>query len=172
MVNRARIATKHGMAAMFDALLFLTAVSVVAVTTIILSALPTEEADAQVQQLADRTHLVLCRMSVQPLGLDNASDDDPDAPHVMVGTIVVSLFSEAGAKGTLPTWLNSTLAKMLGEILGPRYFYRWMVSDGRSALSLASVGAPQPSDGEVFVSSLEMGGDPPIRSTLSIWPSG
>jgi hypothetical protein len=172
MVNRKRIVSKYGIAAMFDALLFLTVASVVVATTVILSAPPIEEVDAQAQELAERTHLVLCRMSVQPPGMDEETMNDSDGPFLTVSTIVVGIFVEAGGKAALPSWLNSTIARVLGEVLEPRYSYLWMVSDGGSAISVASFGQPPPLHGNVFVSSLELGGDPAIRSTLSIWSSG
>jgi len=171
MVSRTRISLKHGMAATFDALLFLTAVSVVVMTAILLSAPIIEDADEQAQTLVERTHLMLFRLTIQP-ALGGNGTGDPGGPFVSVSSVVVGIFDSAPGKVTIPAWLNSTIAMVLSATLEPRYSYIWTLSNGRSENILANPGHSPPSGGNIFVSCLGLGGDPGIRSTLAAWSSG
>jgi|GEM_PF-2608101 len=170
MVSRTRISSRTGMAAMFDALIFLTAVSVVAVAAVLLSVHPAETDDAQVQELVDRTHAMLCRMTFQPPDQENLGPNGSGAPLMTIGTVSLGLFQEAREKAFMPSWLNSTISDVLRRILEPRFCFVWKLSDGRSEMSMQP-GPPLPMDGDVFVSFMDLGGRPPVRSALYIWPS-
>jgi hypothetical protein len=170
MVRRVRISSRRGMAAMFDALIFLTAVSVVAVGGLLLSLDPADDGEAMTQELVESSHAMLFQMTVQLPDREGVALNESGAPLVKIGTISLGLFQDTNEEVILPSWLNSTVSDALGRILEPRYSFIWMLSDGKTQLWLRP-GPSMPSDGDIFVSMINLGGSPQVRSTLFVWMS-
>lgn len=160
------------MAALFDALMFLTAVSVVAVSTILLCASPEERVDVKLQDYVDRSHLVLCRTTLQvPLEEGDRDQNGMDAPSLSIGSLMVDLLSGDG-NDDLPPWLRAEVQSILDGLLRPRYNYTWSVSVGSSEITISAWNVTRLADEQTYVSHLELGGVPMLEATLTVWLSG
>lgn len=166
MVLRARRWTRSGMAAIFDALMFLTAVSVVSVSAVLLASERDDASDEGIQRLAEGAHVTFLRATVLLPG-DGA--DRKGSPPIPVGSLLPTLIAyDEGGDADLPSWLEMEARQLLDGLLSPRFHYSWSVSCGAGTVALSPW--PAPDDGRpMYVSTLPMDAQSATVSRLAVW---
>jgi hypothetical protein len=139
-----RKSDRKGMAALFDALMFLSVMSVVSVTVLVAFA-PTRPGDNDTQSYVQKCHSVL-------LGTTLRSWSDSSARLMPISDAIAALLAIGKP---LPDRISSEIGAMLRGLFEPQFRAEWTCTLGDSHLVFGS-GLDNATGGNVFVSTLSV----------------
>lgn len=131
-----------GMAALFDALMFLSVMSVVSVTVLV-AFNPVHDVDGNVQSYVEKCHSVL-------MGATLSSWSEASEKLMPVSDAIATLLF---IKKPLPDRIHTEIDAMLRGLFQPQYKAEWVCSDGDYSFTIGSA-LGNDTGGDIFVSSL------------------
>ena len=146
------------MAALFDALMFLSVMSVVSVTVLVAFA-PAHNADENVQSYVQKCHSVL-------LGTTLRSWSESSERFMQVSDAIATLLF---IKKALSDRIHSEIEMILLGLFQPQYVAQWKCSDGDSCFVLGG-NLENATGSNVFVSTLSVAAPSGLCSyVLTVW---
>ena len=169
--------SNKGQLAIFDALIFLAAASVVSASLLGAVAPSRPSADAEVQGFVERAHSVFLRTTLRPSELTSLGLDIGNNKTLTVFEIVVSglIMAEETDSPNQRDYMSGCLSAVLDGLFMPGFNYAWKAEHNSTILSISSLPIPrdQP-NGSTYASTVTSKmpmheGD--VVLTLNVWRS-
>jgi len=145
------------MAALFDALMFLTAISTICISLLALSLGERSPADRNVQEFVESVNIIFSRTMIDvPSRMENG-ESEKQSPCLEISSLISGLIRNCSeSRIELPDWARGQMLSILDGFLEPVYDYRWMAVSAQGEIVIG-LDVPDTLE-QLYVSTIEISG--------------